>query len=616
MIFKQFSSVRVLLKATNFWQNNSLILREFKHFPKIALLALLFSLLAAAFEGIGLGFLLSFLQSLTSPDAAPLKTGVNWFDVWILGVNTSATSRLYRISALIWLSTCTRALFNYLAQIYTEFSQLNLTDRLRKQIFEQLQAVSLSYFSTSKSGELINTITSEIERFRQIFNGSSFLFTRGLAIIVYLVSMFLISWQLTIMSFMLFSLMAVGLSTLNKRVREGSFEVSTANGHFATTAIELIGGMRTVRAFTTQDFERRRYYQSSDNIVSSSARMVGLWAMVKPLAEAIATTILITMILIAFNGSLTNGSLQVSSLLTFLFILVRLVPFIQDVNGTVAVLSSLHGSAEKIKELLRTDNKTYFQNGKIEFPGLKHSIELIDVDFSYDGERLILKNITLSIERGQVTALVGSSGAGKTTLVDLIPRFYDPNAGRVSIDGIDLRQIEINSFRRKLAVVSQDTFIFNTSVRNNIAYGTENATDREIKKVAQLANALEFIQDMPQGFDTILGDRGIRLSGGQRQRIAIARALLRDPEILILDEATSALDSVTERLIQDSLETLSKGRTVIVIAHRLSTITKADRVVVMDRGQIVEQGTYLELLTQRGRFWTYHQMQNDKTLAG
>jgi ATP-binding cassette, subfamily B, bacterial MsbA len=610
MSFNLFSPILVLLKTTSFWKNNYLILREFKYFPKVAILALLFSLLAATFEGIGLGFLLSFLQSLTSPNAAPFKTGVNWFDIWVLGVHTSSTNRLYRISALIWLSTCTRALFNYLAQIYTEFSQLNLTDRLRKRIFEQLQAVSLSYFSTSKSGELINTITSEIERFRQVFNGSSFLFTRILAIMVYLFSMFLISWQLTMLSVMLFSLMAVGLSTVNKRVREGSFEVSTANGHFATTVIELIGGMRTVWSFATQDFERRRYYQASDRIVSSSISMVGLWAMVKPLAEAIATTILITMILVAFNGSLTNGSLQAASLLTFLFILVRLVPFIQDVNATIAVLNSLHGSGEKIKELLRTDNKTYFQNGAIEFTGLKRSIELVDVDFSYEADRPILENIRLSIERGQMTALVGASGAGKTTLADLIPRFYDPTSGRVSIDGVDLQQLEIDSFRRKLSVVSQDTFIFNTSVRHNIAYGTEAATESEIYQAAQLANALDFIKEMPEGFDTIIGDRGIRLSGGQRQRIAIARALLRDPEILILDEATSALDSVSERLIQESLEKLSAGRTTIAIAHRLSTIVRADKVVVLDCGHIVEQGTYQDLLANRSYLWKYHQMQN------
>lgn len=613
MLLKLPPTIRILLKATKFWQRNSLILREFKYFSRIAILALVFSLLAAMFEGVGLGLLLSFLQNLTNPDAQPLRTGVSWFDVGFLGVNTSASSRLYRISAAIWLSTCTRAIFNYLAQIYIDFTQLNLTDRLRKRIFEQMQAVSLSYFSTAKSGELINTITSEIERFRQVFNGTAFLFTRSLAIVVYLLSMCSISWQLTLISISLFSLMAVGLSTLNKRVREQSFAVSTANGHFASTAIELIGGMRTVWAFTAQDIERRRYYHASDEIVSTSTKVVKVWATIKPLAEVIATSILIVMILIAFNGTLTNGSLQVASLLTFLFILVRLVPMIQDVNGTVAMLNSLHGAGENIKQLLRTDNKTYFQNGTIVFSGLKHVIEFIDVDFSYETDRPILKGIQLSIERGQTTALVGASGAGKSTLADLIPRFYDPTFGLVLIDGVDLRQFEIDSFRRKLAVVSQETFIFNTSVLNNIAYGTEAATKDEVYRAAQLANALDFIKEMPEGFDTILGERGIRLSGGQRQRIAIARALLRDPEILILDEATSALDSVSERLIQESLEKLSLGRTVITIAHRLSTISRADKVIVLDQGQIVEQGKYGELIARHGYLWKYHQMQNNSS---
>ncbi|GAC1478487.1 MAG: hypothetical protein NVS2B14_19610 [Chamaesiphon sp.] len=214
-----------------------------------------------------------------------------------------------------------------------------------------------------------------------------------------------------------------------------------------------------------------------------------------------------------------------------------------------------------------------------------------------------------------MTALVGSSGSGKTTLVDLINRFYDPTKGEILLDGVNLPQFEINSLRRRLAVVSQDTFIFNTSVRNNIAYGTEGATEVAIQEVARLANALEFIQEMPEGFETQLGDRGVRLSGGQRQRIAIARALLRDPEILILDEATSALDSVSERLIQESLEKLSVGRTVIAIAHRLSTIMRADKVVVLEQGRIVEQGKYQELLEQRGKLWKYHQLQNDLDVA-
>ncbi|AFZ16036.1 heterocyst formation ABC transporter subunit HepA [Allocoleopsis franciscana] len=608
--------IRSLLKATNFWQNNYLILREFKHFPQIALLALLFTFLAATFEGVGIGFLLSFLQSLTTPNANPVQTGIEWFDIWILGINTSATSRLYRISALILLTTWTRAAFNYLASIYTELAQLNLLDRLRKQIFEQLQALSLSYFAKTRSGELINTITTEIERIKQVFGGFAFLLTSSLTAAVYFLSMFLLSWQLTVISMLLFTLLAVGLSTLNARIREASFGVTKASGQFTSTAMEFINGIRTVQAFATQDFERKQFYGASSNIVSSYGKAIRAWAVVKPLAEGLATTILISMIIVAFTVFVANGTLQVASLLTFFFVLFRLVPSLQSVNNVMAQLSTLYGSADNIKELLRTDNKKYFKNGETEFSGLKRSIDFISVDFGYDASNLVLHDITLTIERGQMTALVGGSGAGKTTLADLIPRFYDPTRGNVLIDGVDLREFEINSLRRKLAVVSQDTFIFNTSVRNNIAYGTEGASEDEILEAARLANAVEFIQEMPDGFETQLGDRGVRLSGGQRQRLAIARALLRNPEILILDEATSALDSVSERLIQESLEKLSIGRTVIAIAHRLSTIASADKVVVLEQGQIVEQGKYQELLEQRGKLWKYHQMQHESGYVG
>lgn len=611
MSFKLPSPFRTLLKATKFWQDNYVFLREFKHFRKVAVMALFFSVMAASFEGVSIGFLLSFLQSLTTPDARPIQTGISWFDIGVLGVNTSVTSRLYRISALILISTWLRAAFNYLAQLYIEITQLNLLDRLRKQIFEQLQAVSLSFFAQTKAGELINTNTTELERIKQAFGGIAFLFGRTLAIITYLVAMVLLSWQLTVVSLMLFSLMAVGLSLLIAKVRERSFLVSTANGQLTTRTIELINGIRTVQAFATQDFERQRYYKASVEVVHSTTKLVKILVAVKPIAESIATTILVGMIVVAFTGVLTGGTLNIASLLTFFFVLLRLVPILQDVNGAWAGISGIQGSVENIKELLRTDNKDYFRNGHVEFLGLKRSIDFVSVDFGYDNSKLVLNNITLTIAQAQTTALVGASGAGKTTLADLVARFYDPTAGQVLIDGVDMRQIEINSLRNKLAVVSQDTFIFNTSVRNNIAYGIEDTDIVTIQKAAQQANALEFILDMPEGFETQLGDRGVRLSGGQRQRIAIARALLRDPEILILDEATSALDSVSERLIQESLEKLSVGRTVIAIAHRLSTIAKADKVVVLEQGRIVEQGNYQELLERRGNLWKYHQMQNE-----
>lgn len=599
------------LKATRFWQDNALILREFQYFPWIASSAIVASLLAAAFEGFGLGFLLAFLQSLVSPEAQPFQTGISWFDAWILGVDGSAASRLYRISALILAATWLRAIFNYLTHVFTELTQLNLVDRLRKRIFEQLQAVNLSYFAKTHTGELINTITGEIGRLQQAFSMASFILTKGLTIAVYAVVLFQISWQLSLISIFLFSLLAVGLTNLIRRVRESSFAVSEANGKLISIAVEFIGGIRTVQAFGTQEFERKRFYQASGNVVQTSTKAALSLAVIRPLAEGLATTILVGMIVISMMIFVARGVLETASLLTFLFILFRLVPAIHEINGNRAALSSFRGSLENISELLRTDNKPYLKNGELQFHGLKDAIQFVSVDFGYDVQNLVLQNINLTIRQGEMTALVGASGAGKTTLVDLIPRFYDPTFGKVLIDGINLQEFDINSVRRKMAVVSQDTFIFNASVRQNIAYGMEEADEAAIWEAARLANALEFIQEMPEGFETQLGDRGVRLSGGQRQRIAIARALLRDPDILILDEATSALDSVSERLIQTSIENLSRGRTVIAIAHRLSTIVRADKVVVLEQGRIVEQGSYQDLLKQHGNLWKYHQMQHE-----
>jgi subfamily B ATP-binding cassette protein MsbA len=596
-----------IFQATSLWQNNRVIFREFKHFRVVAILAIVFSALAASFEGFGLGFLLVFLQSLTTPGTEPVKTGIGWFDILILGINASTTERLYRISALIIVTTFMRASFNYIGQICIQFSEVSLVDNLRKRIFQQLEAQTLNYFSHKKSGELVNILTSEMERIRQIFGGLAFLITRSFTLIVYSISLFILSWKLTIVSILLFSLLAVALSTLNKQIRERSFAITSANDNFTARVLELIEGIRTIHAFSTQEFERKRYYQASEKIVNTWKSVYWISLIVKPLAESISTLILISMIIVA----LTTGLMKVSALLTFFFVLFRIIPMTQDLNGVVAFLSTQAGAVENIKELLKTDDKIYFQNGALRFPGFKRSIDLVSVDFDYSLNQRVLHNITLSIKQGEMTALIGSSGAGKTTLADLIPRFHDATDGYIYIDEVDIRKFDINSLRSQIAVVSQNTFIFNTSVGNNIAYGTPKATEIEIKEAARLANALEFILEMPEGFDTQLGDRGVRLSGGQRQRIAIARALLKNPEILILDEATSALDSVSERLIQESLENLSVGRTVIAIAHRLSTIAKADKVVVLEQGKIVEQGAYQELLQQRGKFWQYYQIQNE-----
>jgi ABC-type multidrug transport system fused ATPase/permease subunit len=296
-------------------------------------------------------------------------------------------------------------------------------------------------------------------------------------------------------------------------------------------------------------------------------------------------------------------------LLTFLFALFRLVPVAHQMNAYRGEWAKLDAAIENVTDLLRRENKTYQSNGDRPAPSLQDAITFHSVDFSYNPNEPILRDINLRIEAGKMTAIVGASGSGKSTLVDLIPRFFDPVRGYIEWDGTDTKRFTIQSLRDRVGTVSQSTFIFNDTVTANIRYGKLDATMDEVREAARQANALDFIQDMPEGFDTILGDRGLRLSGGQRQRIAIARALLRDPEVLILDEATSALDTVSEKLVQESLERLMDGRTVIAIAHRLSTIENADRVAVLEKGEIVEEGPYTDLLNSEGHFWKYHSLQ-------
>lgn len=602
--------MRGVLKRTSFWQDNFVILRELRKFPKIASIALVCTLIAALLDGASVGLIASFMQGLTTPNEAPIQTGISWFDVNLLATEASPTARIYRLSAFILVIVWFKSVLRYWGAYNIILAQSNLCDRLRKRIFEQLQSLSLSYYSTSHSGELINTITSEVRQIKQAFQVFSNIIVKSTSLLAFSISLFWISWQLSVTAILLFALLSVGLSNLIGRVREASFAVPKASGQLSGVAIQFINGIRTVKSSASEDFERKRFYQAGDRLVETEDRVASVSALVQPLAEGLGSTILIVMVIMAFNLFIITGKLQASSLLAFLFALLRILPLVSQINSHRENLGRFQGSVHNVKELIKREDKTYLSDGELVFSGLKQGINFRAVDFGYEAdENLVLQNIDLTIEKGKVTALVGGSGAGKSTLADLIPRFYDPAKGEIMLDDRDLRHFKIESVRRKMSIVSQDTFIFNASVRENIAYGLDNISEAEVWEAASLAYADEFIKELPEGLNTVLGDRGVRLSGGQRQRIAIARAILRNPDILILDEATSALDSVTEQLIQKSLEQLSSGRTVIAIAHRLSTIAQADKVVVLEQGRIAEQGKYQDLLANKGTLWKYHQMQ-------
>ena len=611
MLIKSSAILRKLVSTSSLWQENRLILREFKHFRSIAILAIVCSLIAAMMSGSTIALIGVLLQGLTNTDQPALETGIDVIDILILGTQASSAERIARLSGIVILFIWLQALFMYLGELNSKLAAINLTEYLRRSLFEQLQGVSLRFYSKTKPGELLNSVRAETNQLQQAFNVSAVFIAQGSTLLVYLSLMLWLSWQLTIAAFMVFGFLSLSVSTITAKVREASFDVPKANGRFSSLTLEFINGIRTVHSSVTQDFERKRFYDAASQVTQATTRVAKLSTIVGPLTVGMSGTLLILMVAVAFTTLVEGGFMSAATLLTFLLTLSRTMPVVTRLNGAWTKLNSFQGAFHNIQELLRQDDKPYLKNGSRTFSNLEHSIKLSSVDFGYDSE-LVLHDITLSIEKGETTAFIGSSGAGKTTLADLIPRFFDPNVGQVLIDGGDLREYDIHSFREKLALVSQDTFIFNASVRYNIAYGLEEIDDQAIYHAAEQANALDFINELPNGLDTELGDRGVRLSGGQRQRIAIARALLRDPEILILDEATSALDSVTERLIQESLEKLSTGRTVVAIAHRLSTISRADKVVVLEQGRIVEQGKYQDLLKQGGKLWKYHQMQYEQ----
>jgi len=535
-----------------------------------------------------------------------------------VGPNTDRLGTLKAIMVAIVVIVLVKNLFMWLAGQLGASLQEYVTRDLRDRVFRHMQRLPLGYFHRTKVGQILTRILNDTDQTKALITE---LVTKtvqnGAAVLTTVVALIALSPRLTLLSLVIAPLLTLTLQPILRKLRRGHRRLRNEYGEITSVLQEVVSGIRLVKSFGGEPYEDKRFTTASHEYSRGMVRITRVSLLSQPLTEIIGTSIAVIILWIGAQAVIRPGSgLDAATLITFMILVMQLLPPLKQLSQTPTTAQQSMAAAERLFDVLDRETESESDRGTRVLDRFDRSIEYDGVSFAYEAEP-VLRDISFRARKGDVVALVGASGAGKSTLVDLLPRFYEPTAGRILVDGVDTRQATLASLRALTGIVSQDTVLFNDTVRNNIAYGAATKfSDDQIQRAAQAANAHDFITALPEGYDTVLGERGTRLSGGQRQRIAIARALLVDPPILILDEATSALDTESERLVQEAVDRLLAGRTVFVIAHRLSTIVHADLILVLDRGRIVERGTHLELLAERGTYFRLHSLQFRETDAG
>jgi subfamily B ATP-binding cassette protein MsbA len=543
------------------------------------------------------------IRAAVSGDGGAVPAGLGkWFaalkeDVVGAILSGSQTDALLRISVIIIVTFLLKAAFGYAQFFLMNYSEESIIRDLRNRLYSHLHELPLAFFTNERTGGLISRVVSDV----MVLNGgiSAFFVTsmrQPLLILVYLGLAFAISWKLTLVSLVVFpfTLVVVAWIALTLHRERGVTQERMAD--ITATLHETISGVKVVKAFGMEEFETKKFAGNTRAYLRSVLRINRIRDIASPVTEVLS--VLAGSVIVWYGGIqvLQETSITASEFLGFLFIIFQIMQPVKELTNVATRIEEATAAAKRIFEILDVRPAITSRPGAARLGGFSRSVEFDDVTFGYDGGAPVLHGITLSIPRGDVVAVVGPSGSGKTTLVDLIPRFYDPDSGAVRIDGTDLRDLELRSLREKIGIVTQETILFNDTIRNNIAYGLEGCPAAEIEAAARAANAHAFIVSSREGYDTVIGERGVKLSGGERQRLALARAILKNPPILILDEATSALDTESEILVQEAIDRLMTGRTSVVIAHRLSTIQRASTIYVLDRGRIVGRGTHAELI--------------------
>lgn len=498
----------------------------------------------------------------------------------------------------------------YLASYYIIPLRTGLVRDIRNQMYRKIVDLNLGFFHTQKKGDILSRMTSDVvEVENSIMSSIELLSKNPVMIIVYIAIMLILSWKLTLFVLMVLPVAGFIMGKVGKSLKKKSLVSQQQTGQLISQIEETLGGLRVVKAFNAEKAVSKRFGEMNDMLRDTINKVNRRYMLAHPMSEFLGTTTIA--IVLGFGGMLIledNSSLSAAEFIYYLVIFYSIINPAKDLSKAMYSIEKGMASLERIDAVLSAENPLKEVKNAEPLKPFSKGIEYNNVWFKYADE-WILKGVDLKIEKGKTVALVGQSGSGKSTMVDLLPRFYDVNEGSITVDGVDVRNLTLFDLRSLMGNVNQEAILFNDTIFNNITFGVENATQEQVEAAARIANAHDFIMETEDGYQTNIGDRGGRLSGGQRQRISIARAILKNPAILILDEATSALDTESEKLVQEALENLMKNRTTIVIAHRLSTIKNADEICVMHEGQIVERGKHDELLAMNGYYKKLHQMQ-------
>ncbi|MFL3024696.1 MAG: ABC transporter ATP-binding protein [Candidatus Neomarinimicrobiota bacterium] len=534
-----------------------------------------------------------------------------WTNVLILR-DTPANS--LKVLCITLLSVFfTKNIFLYIKNILLRIVELKLVKDIRDRLYKHIQTLSLGYFHKKQTGSITSIVMNDVEQL-QVALAVVFqrLFVEPINILTFVTLLFIISWKLALIAIVIIPLAGIAIISIGRSIRRKSRRTQAKIAEIMQILTETLSSIRIVKAFVNEKEEVKKFTGESQNYFKLLLKRARLDLISAPVTESFG--VIIGVVLLWYGGLevLSNQGVSAEDFIRFIVILFSILGPIKQMSNVNLKIQVGAASAERIFELLDTPPEIVEDLNPVDLKVFKNSIEFDKVHFEYnDGDTLVLDQVTFSIKKGEVVAMVGPSGSGKSTIADLIPRFYDVTTGSIQIDGHDLRKATLASIRGNMGIVTQEVILFNDTIKNNIAYAQPNVTDEAIIKAAEAANALDFIEKTPEGFNTLIGERGVNLSGGQKQRLAIARALLKNPPILILDEATSALDTESEKKVQNAIENLMKDRTALVIAHRLSTVQNADKIIVIDEGKVVEIGTHNELYENGGLYRRLYDIQFD-----